>query len=342
MTNDDNDLLLAKWAAQQGGLNLEYDARFLALQQAATEKPEQQFGNTIIEAETPEWSQVLKQADDLLQDTADLRVLLLHTWAQVERHGLRAYAEGLALLLRVFNELWDEVHPRLNEDGEHDPFPRMNSLGAFVDMQGLFKAVRASALLTDQHGFLSLRDAESVLEGSRPELFAGGRLRLHELLKQARQDPESPMSMLCLIEQRLEAIRDVVQDQLGAEWTPDFSVALLCVNGITQLVSRSETLAEPSAEPSEPDRIVEEPSLRVSAQTPAAIRWEDVTLQSRDEAMQMLEKVCSYFEIHEPSHPAPFLLKRVQQTIPMRFPDILQNLIPSGADQFEMWMPKGE
>ena len=58
--------------------------------------------------------------------------------------------------------------------------------------------------------------------------------------------------------------------------------------------------------------------------------------------MLALEKACAYFEVYEPSHPAPFLLKRVQQTIPLNFYEILQNLTPSGADQFDSWMPRGQ
>lgn len=334
--------LLSQWAEQSGGANLEYDARFLALQQAATERPEQQFGNTIIEAQAPEWAQVLKQADELLLETADLRVLLLRVWAQVERQGLEAYADGLDVLLHMFESLWDVVHPRLDQEGEHDPFPRMNALGAFVDMQGLFKAVRASALLRDQHGFLSLRDAESVLEGSRPELFAGGPLRLQELLKQARRDPDSPMSMLLRVEQRLQAVHELMVDKLGGEWAPDFSPVLLSIRTVTERVEREDSHTEAVVDEEQGAASDKEQSAPVptSTKVEAPMQWQSVALNNRADAMLMLEKVCSYFETHEPSHPAPILLKRVQQTIPMSFPEILQNLIPSGADQFDIWMPK--
>ena len=70
--------------------------------------------------------------------------------------------------------------------------------------------------------------------------------------------------------------------------------------------------------------------------------WRDVQIKTRSDAMLALEKACAYFEVYEPSHPAPFLLKRVQQTIPLNFYEILQNLTPSGADQFDSWMPRGQ
>ena len=58
--------------------------------------------------------------------------------------------------------------------------------------------------------------------------------------------------------------------------------------------------------------------------------------------MVALEKVSSYFEIHEPSHPAPFLIRRVQQTIPLNFHEMLKNLTPGNAEQFENWLPREE
>jgi type VI secretion system protein ImpA len=54
----------------------------------------------------------------------------------------------------------------------------------------------------------------------------------------------------------------------------------------------------------------------------------------------MLSKVCAYFEANEPGHPAPYLIRRAQQLIPMSFHDIIRNLAPQGLEQFEAWLPR--
>ena len=72
------------------------------------------------------------------------------------------------------------------------------------------------------------------------------------------------------------------------------------------------------------------------------VSWTEVQIKTRDEALVALEKVSSYFEIHEPSHPAPFLIRRVQQTIPLNFHEMLKNLTPGNAEQFENWLPREE
>ena len=77
--------------------------------------------------------------------------------------------------------------------------------------------------------------------------------------------------------------------------------------------------------------------------TPApgeAVRWQQAQIRSREEAAAMLSKVCAYFDAHEPSHPAPYPIRRAQQLIPMDFHDILRNLAPQGLEQFEAWLPR--
>ena len=47
-------------AEEPSGVNIEYDSRYLELQNAAEGKPEQQYGNTVIPAVDPDWTLVEK------------------------------------------------------------------------------------------------------------------------------------------------------------------------------------------------------------------------------------------------------------------------------------------
>jgi len=49
----------------------------------------------------------------------------------------------------------------------------------------------------------------------------------------------------------------------------------------------------------------------------------------------MLEKVKHYFTLHEPSHPAPLMIDRVQRMIDLDFMDIIRDLAPDGVHQLE-------
>jgi type VI secretion system protein ImpA len=74
----DIESLLAPVSAESPcGPDLEYDPAFLDLDQAARGKPEQQFGDTVIPAEEPDWGAVRAGAIALLGRTKDLRVAVM-------------------------------------------------------------------------------------------------------------------------------------------------------------------------------------------------------------------------------------------------------------------------
>ena len=56
------------------GADLEYDPAFLALLEAGAAKTSQQYGDTIIPPQDPDWASVLELARQLAARTRDLRV----------------------------------------------------------------------------------------------------------------------------------------------------------------------------------------------------------------------------------------------------------------------------
>ncbi|RTF05972.1 ImpA family type VI secretion system protein, partial [Serratia marcescens] len=140
----DTDTLLAPVDADNPcGDNLEYDADFLAMEQAATGKAEQQFGSTIIPEEAPDWVQVERLATSLLTRTKDLRVMLYLTRAWTQLRGLPGYADGLTLVHQSMIRYWDTLQPPLEFDGEADPLFRINALADLGDKAALAASVRA-------------------------------------------------------------------------------------------------------------------------------------------------------------------------------------------------------
>jgi type VI secretion system protein ImpA len=47
-------------------------------------------------------------------------------------------------------------------------------------------------------------------------------------------------------------------------------------------------------------------------------------------------RICDWIERHEPSNPAPLLLRRAQRLMNKSFLDIVRDLAPNGVDQVEM------
>ena len=60
-------------------------------------------------------------------------------------------------------------------------------------------------------------------------------------------------------------------------------------------------------------------------------------LQSREDVMRILDKLCEYYARVEPSSPVPLLLLRAKKLVPMNFMEIVKDLIPDAVATAEMY-----
>src|SRR5689334_1380836 len=134
------------------GPNLEYDDQFMALASAASGKPEQQFGDTIIPPTEPDWPDVIERATALLARSKDVRPTLLLTRALTNTSGLQGLSQGLRVVRTLLENHWEDVHPRLAYDGVADPFLRASAISAFADASGLVRDIRATPLFNTSAG----------------------------------------------------------------------------------------------------------------------------------------------------------------------------------------------
>lgn len=318
------------------GPNLEYAAPFLALMQAAQPRAEQQYGDTIIAAEPPDWREVARQGEQLILQSKDLRIACLLAQAWTNLQGMQGYAQGMRLVAGLLSRYWTDLYPRLKEDDQDDedldPFPRTNALAPLFEPQSVLRDLRAVPLLGPDA--LALREIESVLNHSASEHvnYTGGPDRLRMELTRARHDNHPALLAVGEAQWALDTIVALLQEHLGAEWLPEHQ-------HVAKLLRR---LAETSGSGHAAVEIAPEQAAGQPAAPPApgtrASDWRTQELGSRDDVRLMLEKICFYLEKHEPSHPAPLLLRRAQRLMQMSFYDIMRDLAPDSVSQIDLLM----
>ncbi|MGB8925607.1 MAG: type VI secretion system protein TssA [Pantoea agglomerans] len=317
---------------QPCGENLEYDADYMAMEQASAGKAEQQFGSTIIPAEPADWNKVERLASDLLTRTKDIRVMLALTRAWTQLKGLPGYAKGLELIQQSLLLYWEPLWPVLEEDGVRDPFYRVNALAALSDKSALTTAARQAPLIRSASDEISLRDACALLDGSKTECpeYPGGRARLTDELA---RDGQPGVEAILSISERLQTIRQTLVEHLGETGVPEMEQLQKTVNTVAQACEVTDLSSLiPGMAPASEEAHQEAPVAR-PVRTDAD--WRTVQLGSRSDAQLMLEKVKKYFVQHEPSHPAPLMIDRVQRMIELDFMDIIRDLAPDGVHQLE-------
>ncbi|MGU7768706.1 type VI secretion system protein TssA [Burkholderia sp. MR1-5-21] len=325
------------------GANLEYDADFLLLRERATPRAEQQYGDTVIPAEAPDWAAVGQRALALAERTKDLRVAahLARSWTELR--GLPGHADGLALVAGLLERWWDDVHPRLDADGDMEPGPRINALAEIAGAHDCARAARRQPLLD---GGPSVRDAERILDGrdDAATRYPGGRDRLIADLAHARDTGQPPLRAALAVLDALDAIRAQVSTKLGAEWAPetsDFEKALRRIVHDTLPPAALHANADADGAPATAAFAATAADSATPGAAPAATlpdgrAWRDAEVTSRDDVRIGLEKFCRYFEQHEPSHPAPLLMRRAQRLLALDFYEIMRDLAPESLPKLDL------
>ena len=63
--------------------------------------------------------------------------------------------------------------------------------------------------------------------------------------------------------------------------------------------------------------------------------WSMGEIRSREDVLAALEKVCRYYEQHEPSSPVPLLVRRAKRLVAKSFVEIIRDLSPETTKQIE-------
>lgn len=335
-------------ATEVAGVDIEYDTRFLDLQSLAEGKPEQQYGDVIIEAQAPDWAAVEKLSSQLLSETKDLRVLCLYTQALTARYGLVGFKTGCETICINLEKYWDAIYPKLvDEDGEEDPFYRINALSLLSSDAGIIKQVYESYLLTNglSNTAITVKQAVNLLLDTSEVEYPGGRERLILDIRVSVDNNKPELVSLKESLELLNTIESIYQTHLPQEQTPDFSSLKKPITTILKF-THQDTPTEPVS------TNIDNPITTETAFTPTSTTarlppintdsWRKIHLQDRKDVELVLEKVCLYFEEFEPSHPAPLFIRRIQRLMNMDFYDIIKDINPEGLDALEVLIGKNK
>ena len=322
--------------AAPAGENLEYDPAFLALERAAQGKPEQRMGNAVVPGEPPEWGGVLSQAAALLDRTKDLRVAVHLTNALLNRGGLEGVSDGLTVVSGLLANFWPTVFPELDREENDDPTMRITALAALTSPAVLHTlrntpVVRAQALGSAAFRDLSTVQGEAQLDNATVEgIFQSVDLAALE----------SAVGWMSTCIDRLSQVDKIFEERTGSRG-PDLTPLL-------RIFRDALNFARPRLENRRP-ATVDAPAegdvtaAQVAAGSPSAPRAALAgEVNSREDVVRAIDKICAYYARFEPSSPLPLMLQRCKKLVPMTFLDILKEIAPNGVAQLETVVGKTE
>ena len=322
------------------GEDLSYDPGIQELETLMKGKPETQFSP----AEPPDWKTLYEQCLELWGRSKDLRVATTLSLASLKMDGLPAFRESLVVVKGMLEGHWDTFYPLLDPTDNNDPTQRVNLVAALAtplatygDPMQLLQRLR-EAPLTDsrQLGRFSLSDITNAEAGTAAE---GQPAVTTAQIEAAFRDtaPETLQNFHQAVADSIQLIKDIdtlLTDKVGNDKAPDLTELP------KQLLEIQKRLA-PYAGGGNGDGAAAEAgadgngAANGGGGAPAAAKGISGEIQSRQDVIKMLEKICDYYRKHEPSSPVPFILARAQRWAEMDFMSIIGDLTPDSLGEIQ-------
>lgn len=320
----DTDALLTPLAGDAPcGPALDHDDAFQALERAAAGTPEQQYGTKLIAATPPDWHAVHRHAQDLAARTRDLRVAVWLTRSAAHVEGLVGMVQGLQLLHGLLEQHWPLVHPQLDAGDDNDPTERISALWPLFKEEGLADLRRAA--LTPARNAVTVRDLELAFGGAKPH--GGEAVPTAEALLPAIAAAQTQVPALAGAMQAgllaVQGMAAALDRQLGAGRSPDLKPLAALLRVVAQAGQQAQGTPAP------------QPAANTVAAAAAVALPAPGTINSREDAIRMLERVSDWIERNEPTNPAPLFIKRAQRLMTKNFLEIIRDLMPDGVGQIE-------
>ena len=332
------DVLLEPVSAESpAGEDLEYDPDFLALLKAAEGTPERRMGESLVPAEEPDWRRVQTLAVDLLTRSKDLRPAVLLTRSLLHTRGLSGLSRGLAILSGLVTRFWDTLHPRLDPDDDMDPSARVNVLLDLCGHDALLMPLRTTPLIRSRvFGSVTYRDIE-IAEGKTAALQDAQPFDGAAIAGAFRDcDPEELSEVVLAATAALaeaRALGDALAVHVPPQLMPNLAPLtdlLSAVQGVLQ--ARLGERQPASRVGAQSDSDVEQAGGIPSVSTPGNV---GARINSREDVVQALDRLCDYYLRFEPSSPVPLLLKRARRLVTGSFVDIVRDLAPDALPQIQ-------
>lgn len=324
--------------ALPSGDDLEYDAAFTALAAEAEPKPEQQFGDTVIAAVEPEWQALTNRAADLLKRSKDVRIAVLALRAATHTQGIEGFSLGLALLLALLDRFWDTIHPQLDADDDNDPTMRMNALAALGDgnngcvvLGDLYDCVLGTSRAV---GAIRVRD----IAIAHNKLTASGKDPGYSLpqVSDALLDIYSATPKVFDLAIGSAALVQQIEALIEAKTGQGDQIDLKPLRTLTHLL---RTVCQATVTTANPEAEVPVDAEADSSAAPGAARAAGGPMRgeinTRHDALLMLDKVIAFLEKTEPGNPAPMLIKRAKRLVGVSFIDIMNDLAPDAINSIQ-------
>jgi type VI secretion system protein ImpA len=309
----------------------------LLMELAAQPGEERQEGDKILEAEDPDFGDVVKKSEVILKRSHDIRAAVFYAEAILHSKGLKGFAEAIAYVRGSLETYWESCHPELDEDDDDDPTMRINAVQGLNGTETVIKSLRRAALTNSRmFGQMSLRAIE-VAEGTIAAPSGMSDIPDTATVGAAFQDTDSE-ELSATLAATIAAQADLKAiDAIFVDKTPGSGPDLEDVQKtLGQIVRRlSDALGSEGLAAVEGSDAIEGDAPAMGA-APTGGGGPAGAINSPSDVTNALDRIIMYYQRNEPSSPMPILLERAKKMVGADFMEIMTEIAPQGLDQVRM------
>jgi type VI secretion system protein ImpA len=278
------------------------------------------------------WRDCVRAIRQQVEQTRDVWLAVYLARGGAKLGDLQTVADGTALLAGLFEGMWDDVHPTLDEA---DFIGRKSPCDSLTKIREFLGPLKRATVFEHRMGKVTGEDLQRFAsEGAGAEGYAQFRAAVETT------DPDRAAEITAAFEEavaKLDAIRDSITraDQVlvanaGSETGTNFQTtydtlaalrrAAMPYAGMTAETDASADSAEAGGGAG--------PASVSGAHGPAL----SGTVNSRDDVVRAIDAVIEYYRTREPGSPVPVLMKRARHWVSMDFLELLDDLVPDSMD----------
>ena len=351
-----NSLLEPVSESSPSGPSLEFEPEFNQLEREAEGTPERRMGDAVQQEIPPDWKSVRRTAETLLYRSKDIQIALYWCRSRIAEDGLVGLADGLTLLGEMLERFWLTIHPELDREDDDDPTMRINAIGELNDPGKFLNPIRNALIINSrQIGRFALRDVLAAALPNPPEGTPDNEL-IRAAFKGVAENGEFLVADgdIVPVAEAIDAayhslgkITNFVAGQVGHSRAADLGAITSLLKDASRVVGRhmAERRGGREVENStggEGQSVIPEAAQTAGQGTGyggavvSMASWAPGGIGSREDVGKLIDKICEFYAKTEPSSPVPYLLKRAKRMIGKNFMDLLDDLAPEGARQFEV------
>ena len=263
------------------------------------------------------WSKVEAELLKLCEKAHSLEVVVFLTVVWMHKEGYEGLSKGTELIAEAINRHWDCLYPELDSKNEI-PRARLNKLNTFTSFDFIqsFKRISSKAINTgDIENNIAFIDQSLTNFERMTTLF-------NEKVNDSREGDVS------------ESYIDFTRTSYG---NGGEGIVVLLEELKDELSNnrQKDEVTEKDTDPEENHKQSNQKGHNMSNSNQVVHTKSSQSIQSRQDAIDMLSNVEKYFKKNEPGSPVPLLLRRAKRLIDKDFLWLIENLAPAGVREVE-------